>query len=360
MDTLSDEFKQRLKKYYAGELSDQEAAKVEREIQQAEAYQDVMNETFEHDELPPGKVGEILKRSSRRARLTVIGYVVMILLMIYPVLMIGSYVYYGFIERANNLIDVSYSTVYITEPNASVDEFNIEYELGLFTFDVYMDLYKQVGNATIKQGEWVVPFRYNQPDFPERNYTIDQPPEEIPQPDQRLLYHPDAGLSNSQNGGWDTLENLPEGTVAEVYVSLERTVPVDELNRVINDIDAKWLWYAIDTGLDAEASGEDTGYLPPIGYPAQTGNNWSPYNFQAPNDEQFMESLKFLAEYEEQATMIARAKWLELDERIAFLEENGLNAYGGVVTGPAKELLKLRDNDDVRAIRTGEVRLWNW
>ncbi|WP_404407011.1 anti sigma factor C-terminal domain-containing protein [Jeotgalibacillus malaysiensis] len=357
---MSEEFKIRLKKYYAGELSDQEAAKIELEIEQAEAYQDVMNETFPQDELPPERVGEILKRSARSAKLTVIGYVVMILLLIFPVLMLGSYIYYGFIERANTLIDVAYHTVYVTEPNASVDEFNIEYEMGLFTFDVYMDLYKEVGESTIKQGEWVVPFRFNQADFPDRNYTIDQPPKEIPQREERLLFHPDSGESNSLNEGWDTLENLPEGTVSEIYVSLDRTVPVDEVDELLDDTDAKWLWYAVDTGLDAAAQGTEGGYLPPIGYPAQTGNNWSPYNWQDQNDKQFMESLKFLSGYEEQATAIARAKWLELDERIDYLEQNGLSAYGGVITGPSKELLKLRENEDVRTIRMGEVRLWNW
>ncbi|WP_268895059.1 anti sigma factor C-terminal domain-containing protein [Paenibacillus sp. USDA918EY] len=34
--------------------------------------------------------------------------------------------------------------------------------------------------------------------------------------------------------------------------------------------------------------------------------------------------------------------------------------YGAVVTGPTKEILKLKEDPEVSAIRIGEVALWNW
>lgn len=49
-----------------------------------------------------------------------------------------------------------------------------------------------------------------------------------------------------------------------------------------------------------------------------------------------------------------------LNERYKFLEENGFITYGAVVTGPVKELLKLRDVEGVQGEQLGEVELWNW
>lgn len=65
------------------------------------------------------------------------------------------------------------------------------------------------------------------------------------------------------------------------------------------------------------------------------------------------EILNHLENHEEQATKIARAKTLALDERIDYIQENGVNIYGAVVTGPASEIRKLQDNEYVRSLKVG-------
>jgi len=49
-----------------------------------------------------------------------------------------------------------------------------------------------------------------------------------------------------------------------------------------------------------------------------------------------------------------------LQERYDYLKKNGFQAYGAVVTGPTKELLKLKNIEGVSNQKLGDVELWNW
>lgn len=366
---MSEEWKEKLKNYYEGRLSEEEAKQIESDLEKLDVYQEVIAEELDSDnnidknrseDLPPEKVSKILKNSIRNARFSLAAYVVMVILLIYPLMTMASYLYYGWDQKAEELIDVAIQTVYVTEPNVSLEEMDIERTIGLFTFDVNMDLYKTVGGNDMKQGSWEVTYQFDNASFPKRNYITENQPEQIPYYDTKTLYHPEATITNT-NGGWGSLERLPKGTVAEVYVSLDEVISPGNMNKVTNNLDVEWRWYAIDTGLEASGESLEGGYLAPIGYPAQPDPDaWSPYNDKKPNEEQFMESIRFLEKYEPQATNIAHAKWLDLDYRINYIKEHGLKTYGGVITGPTKELLKLRDNKSIRTISIGEVRLWNW
>ncbi|MFD1848571.1 anti-sigma factor [Oceanobacillus bengalensis] len=374
---MSQEWKEKLKKYYAGNLSDEEVKEVEMEIEKLEVYQELLEEELDDEtvrsdntvkkkakvstDLPPKSIDKILKSGIRNARLSLVAYVIMILLLIYPIMTIVSYIYYGWGGKAEDLIDVAIQTVYVTEPNVSLEEMEIEEKVGLFTFDVYMDLYKRVGKSDIKQGDWIVNYQFDQATTPKRNYISESPPNDIPYYDTMKLFHPEARMTNIDGTAWTTLNKLPEGTVAEVYISLEELYAPEKIKEITENLNIEWRWYAIDTGLEAEGKSSDGGYLAPIGYPAQPDPDaWSPYNTFGENEGQFMDSLRFLEQYEQQAVDIAHGKWLDLSERIRYLENNGIRAYGGVLTGPTKEILKLRENKAIRTIHIGEVRLWNW
>lgn len=368
---MSKEWKQKIKKYYEGDLSEEESREIESDLEKLDIYQEIISEEIDSsndtekkdspDDLPPEKITKILRNSIRNARFSLISYVIMILLLIYPAMIMSSYIYYGIGNRGQDLIQTVINTVYITEPNASLEEMDIEKRVGLFTFDVYMDLYKSIGKKDIKQGDWQVTYQFDEAKTPKRKYIIETPQRDIPYFDTKRLYHPEAELTNENINTWDTLEKLPEGTVAEVYVSLNELKQPENMKEVTKDLDVQWRWYAIDTGLEASGKNLESGYLAPIGYPAQPDpDGWSPYNSRGVNKEQFMESLYFLEKHEEQAVNISRGKFLELEYRINYLEKHGAKAYGGVVTGPTKEILKLKDNESVRSIYIGEVRLWNW
>lgn len=364
---MSEEWKQKLQRYYDGNLSEEEAEEIEKDLEKLNTYQDVISEKLDSEEnnqdedLTPEKVSKILKNSIRNARFSLVAYILMILLLIYPIMTMASYIYFGWGGKAEDLINVAIETVYITEPNVSLEEMQIEENIGLFTLDVNMDLYKRVGKNDIKLGNWEVTYQLDDAEFPKRNYISENAPGEIPYFDTKKLYHPEATITNSDSDAWDTLERLPEGTVTEVYISLNELKYPENIDSVTEGHDVEWRWYAIDTGLEASGKSLEGGYLTPVGYPAQPdADGWSPYSSRKSNDEQFTESLHFLSNYEKQAVDIAHAKWLNLNHRINYIEKNGLKTYGGVVTGPTNEILKLKDNESIRTIFIGEVRLWNW
>ena len=49
-----------------------------------------------------------------------------------------------------------------------------------------------------------------------------------------------------------------------------------------------------------------------------------------------------------------------LEERYQYLQENGFQVYGAVVTGPTKEVLKLCSETGIHEEELGDVELWNW
>lgn len=366
---MSENWERKLKAYYDGNLSDAEVKKVEKELEKLDFYQEYISEQLsanhssddQTEELPPDKVGKILRSSMRNVRFSLVAYVILILLLIYPLLTVASFTYYGWGGKGNDLIDVAIETIYVTEPNVSLIGMEVEEDVGLFTLGVDIDLYKRVGRSDLAYGNWNVTYQMSQAPFPERHYITDKPPESIPSPETQKLFHPKAAPTSIDSKAWDKLESYPAGTVAEAYISLSDLHSVDQMDDLLNGLDVEWRWFAIDTGFEAVGEGVEGGHMAPIGYPAQSDPDaWSPYNKFEPNEEQFINSLRFLAKYEEQAVHIARAKWLDLDERIEYLEENGLYAYGGVITGPSKEILKLKEDSKIRMIHLGEVRLWDW
>lgn len=49
-----------------------------------------------------------------------------------------------------------------------------------------------------------------------------------------------------------------------------------------------------------------------------------------------------------------------LQERYDYIQANGFKVYGAVITGPTKELLKLREEPGIYQVQLGDVELWNW
>ncbi|MBE4907764.1 anti sigma factor C-terminal domain-containing protein [Bacillus luteolus] len=49
-----------------------------------------------------------------------------------------------------------------------------------------------------------------------------------------------------------------------------------------------------------------------------------------------------------------------LEERYDYIKEHGFKVYGAVVTGPVKELIKLRDVKEIQSPTLGDFEYWNW
>lgn len=328
-------------------------------------YKDFLNETKEEMEnsytLSEDEQQQIIQTGRSTARLTNVMISLAVLLLILPAMTLLTYMYYGIGGKANELIDVVSKTIYVTEPNMSLEEMELEEDIGVFSMHLLFDVYKRIGKEDYKAEDYDIYFALDKPGFPKKNYFLDRPLPDIPTLDTGTMLHPKAPVPFHSTEDWDMLGGLPDGTVAEVYLSFNELMEPNQLEKALPD-ETELRWLAVDTGLEVRRTDKEGVPIAPIGYPAQTDTTtWSPFHGrEQTNDEVFMDILKLLEDNEDVAEKVARAKSLEVKERRAYVQENGIKIYGAVVTGPTPELRKLEQMKEVRAVKVGEVKLWNW
>ncbi|TCN26147.1 anti-sigma factor [Mesobacillus foraminis] len=304
---------------------------------------------------------QIVARGRTAARITNVMISVAILLLILPVMTLLSYLYYAIGGRADHLIEVTSKTIYVTEPNISIEEMEIEDDIGFFSMNIFFDVYKRIGKQDYKAGDYDIYFALDQPAFPKKNMVLERPLPENPTGETENMLHPKANIPFSVSGEWNMLKGLPNGTVAEVYLSFSNLMDPEEIEEFLpTETEVQWL--AVHTGLEAKQTDGEGIPIAPIGYPAQIDTTtWSPFNGRdQTNQEVFMDILALLEENEIVSEKVARAKSLDMTKRLAFLKANGIEVYGAVVTGPTPELRKLEQIEEIRAMKVGEVKLWNW
>ncbi|MBP1996878.1 anti-sigma factor [Paenibacillus eucommiae] len=392
---MSEEFKRKLQDYADGKLADADREEVEREIEKMEVYQTYLEEhvakgsTSIHEQNvvrsdPPIREKRIIRRGKWKARLTNTLTVLLILLAVTIVSSISTGLFYGRGEpnRMEIYRDVVSTTVALTRPNVEV---HLNGQMNLFfTMDLSGKLQKKIGDAQSVIGDFAIPFLWAQPGLVTTTLN------ESSSNGSGHFYNPNIkGLESERHmgsGDWGMLEKLPEGTVAEVFLSFDRLFTTDELLKLFENKNMIPTWFAADTG--PEKTPDDSGVVfNPVGFPyfpiwhyddmntrsstevkrgllgkTVTSVSASPgidaYGDGEIRNENFMKSLHLLQEHKSVAKKIA--PFLKIDEVITYLEENGVKLYGAVITGPTKELLQLRQEAWVKEMVLGEVRLWNW
>ncbi|MBN3555569.1 anti sigma factor C-terminal domain-containing protein [Fictibacillus nanhaiensis] len=308
---------------------------------------------------------EIIRVGSNTARNATVMISLAILLLILPLMTLITYMYYGIGGKANTMIDVVGKTIYVTQPNVSLEEMEIESEIGLFSMNVNFDTFKRIGSEDYLAEKVDVYFGLNEPKFPEKISFLEQLPPmgygiDVMKDGQKF-FHPDAGIPFNVSDEWGVLKGLPDGTVAEAYLSFSQLINPDDIDAFLpKETEIRWL--AVDTGLEAKQLDKEGVPITPIGYPSQVDTTtWSPFNGrEQTNEEVFLEILKLLEKNEETAEIVSEIKSLEIKERRKYVQDNGVQVYGAVVTGPVPELRKLEQVKEVRALKIGEVKLWNW
>ncbi len=179
-------------------------------------------------------------------------------------------------------------------------------------------------------------------------------------------------LRNNAQPVWEALQALPEGTVAEMSLSFNRTFTIDEIRHIWADYDMDITWYAVSTGLEVNPQYNHDRRAPLSAFHGVWGLPENSRNILAGNatikddaavlENHLLKSMQFLIQNEAIAKRIFRgeADFLQLPARYEYIQSNGVNVYGVVVTGPSRELFKLQELDFVHSPGLGEVRLWNW
>lgn len=170
--------------------------------------------------------------------------------------------------------------------------------------------------------------------------------------------------------GWRTLEKLPEGTVAQIAISFDKLMTHDEFFALIKKYDLETTWLAIATGQEvsedrrAFGKGDVWGY-DPDSHTLDYGGATIEVNGEG---ERRAQALIREMEY-----LVSKKKWAEpmlrdtlfrsdskLAQRVDYLKQHGVRLYGAVLTGPAKELLKVKQEAHFTRPFVGQIDWWNW
>lgn len=176
---------------------------------------------------------------------------------------------------------------------------------------------------------------------------------------------------SEENSSLKRLAEIDDGHVAEMSLSLKNLASPDQLMKLLSDYDVAVTAMPIYSGEFTQpgASYSRAGLfdyniphltLKPLYEFNEKGARW--FNYFVPEEAGQMQ--------EQIDAMLTELKWMinHLDyneaaqdkQRLAYLEENGVQVYGAVVTGPVRELEKLTKLADFHHFQLSRVEVWNW
>lgn len=325
---------------------------------------------------------ELEKRILKKSKFTLSLRILRILLMvvfIYALYMIIANIVVDKLGVGNENMYFSSLALEWTVPNVRGDFEIKEEDLTAFgTKNITYNLLKKVGSEDVVIGEAQVTKRlvgdfsnihYSHPGFQQLNEFSFSLPE-----DPRTKRKLDA---NTSPHVWESLEMLPEGTVGELAFSTTSFMEAEKLVENLREYDIHILWMPLYTGefVDYDPhgwSGSDNSMIMVSDIIGLTGG--------IDHDENYHQSLRIIRLDEgsikkSQQLMLKNMKEIlnksdsyyenflrlgHLEEKYNYLKDEGFIVYGAVVTGPVKELLKLKDAPFIRGEQLGEVELWNW
>lgn len=263
-------------------------------------------------------------------------------------------VYYAFAgHTANKVIQTA---IQMTMPNVYSGDGGTSTGV-FFNADLQGSLKKSLGNKEKNvgnyQGKMTFKFLHITSDWVDGQY------------DEKLFFrHPNnEEVSFGSDDTWNTLNMLPEGTVSELAISFDDLYSIDEVYQMLKGYDLRIAWYAIDTGTEEDLPFwgiHEEGVYSLLDEEDRNFNEIEEKGYE--KEKAFKNGLEFIAKHKRYAKKIV---WrLEenktIEEIINYVNQNGVKTYGVVVTGPTKELLKLKENEQIQYATLGEVDFWNW
>lgn len=172
---------------------------------------------------------------------------------------------------------------------------------------------------------------------------------------------------------WDVLNKVDKGTVADMSFSTTRYLSPEDLIKLLKPYDLHILWMPLYTGElknfdPGYAGSSDTLSVPNFGLAGGRGKDrsgqWKDTYLREENLKQsegsMLKNMKNLLKNESKTYYESFLGLYYLPERYDYLQKYGFQAYGAVVTGPVKELLKLKNVKEIRDPHLGDLEFWNW
>lgn len=174
-----------------------------------------------------------------------------------------------------------------------------------------------------------------------------------------------------QNGAMNQLEKLEDGNVAEIFFSLRTLKSPEQVLKLLSDYDVRVANMAVYAG--------ELKAFKPGNYSSSSAGHRIPHFTLRPkvqfSDNHFLSAWHTYFSLDAGITddvqqLIADVEWMtdnikyngvdEDKQRLAYLKKNGVQVYGATVTGPVRELEKLKEESEFWGFRLGRIEVWNW
>ncbi len=190
--------------------------------------------------------------------------------------------------------------------------------------------------------------------------------------------HPQTGMegylgrNNNPEVQKSILEKNADTTVALVDYSLNGIINLSDVSVLLEKYDIKICWMAVEAGVE--------DFKPKNMLGANQVLQWGiPGKLSRPGDMDYASIEDDIDKYE--SLIIEEMSWLDenkdilapypdllknnginnsVEDKAAYVIENGIKIYGVRITGPSDELLRLTENLDIRTMTVVEMDFWNW
>ncbi|WP_100403230.1 anti-sigma factor [Bacillus sp. FJAT-42315] len=349
------------------ELSQEEDQQLIEHIETCIHCQNYIDMTEKNEPIPalPNE-RNILRKAKWKQRWNQLSFLLGIVVFVYLVGSIFSALYYGIGDRGERINAVSSLAFQALNPGLEVGSSTTKIGT-LFNQQRVAELQKTIGREQHSVGKLHTNAR-----FSFVNQSIEWNNGSMK--DQFAFVHPDYHEKledDIQKEYWEVLEKLPEGTVTELAISFTHTLTVEEVYKEINkealnedlyDI----TWYALDTGYEYKRKTDDPFLIREqiFGFPSniELYPNREEYSDET-LEEDVVKMMKLLKDHQKWVEPFYNSgenQEIKLNERYEYVKKNSVKTYGIVITGPTKELLKLKDGPFIRFVTVGETELWNW
>ncbi|MFF0829046.1 anti-sigma factor [Brevibacillus sp. NPDC003359] len=371
---------QRLLAYLRGEMAEEDSKQFEEEIAADEEYAQRLErlllgeekgeniaEPIQPEMLSAEKQRAIVRRGKWKSRLSNAGFTIGLpffagVLLLFLNGWVGSLMH-------EDIFRVAKAMVNFTQPGVSVGGSGSQ--VGLFYGNISMELRERVGAEEKNAG------RFESTNVLWNINAWPQWPNGVRE--QKLYFrYPTEGAREDTmsrtSPAWTTMEKLPEGTVSQLAISFDHFLTYEEyyelVSRHVTSSGQDTVWFAVDTGVESKENEEGQAMLGPgevWGFAERELNYGGSILVNGEGDRRmatYLNEMKYLSEQDGLTRDIGRTLLFRSDpqitERYNYMQQNGVRIYGAVLTGPTKELLKLKAEKSITAALLGKVDWWNW
>lgn len=233
-------------------------------------------------------------------------------------------------------------------------------------------VYRQVGEQKRIIGE----LHAEQSLFGEIRYTLDDNPQYLNGNTLNLwvpmsvIYGGGEKALKREEEAIKQLGHIEDGFVSEMSFTLTKAMPPQQLAELLSDYD---LWITAmpmysgemkEVKLSNYSTSGDSMYVPhltlrPFFSYSEDGLGRTEAT-SISTDDIDMASQQMMKDLEWLTTHVNYNGVQEEKQRLTFLKNNGIQVYGAVVTGPVRELEKLKEVPAFHNFGLGQIEVWNW